>query len=75
MTKKIKLIFWSSRLNASCQMAFFKVPYSRTISQIRIFNNNGYWEYSIYLKNGNFEYSNFPYKKLSQAINGALNGK
>ena len=73
--RRLKLTYRASRINASCRITFFKVPYSRTISQIRIINNDGYWEYCIYLKNGNLVYSNISYKKLSQAINGALNEK
>ena len=75
MAKKIKLIHWRSKLNASCRMAFFKIPYSRLIKQIRVFNYDGHWQYCIYFKSGYWLDSDLTYKKLSQAIKGALSGE
>lgn len=74
---KLKLIMWSSKLNASDRMAFFKVPYSKKISQIRIFgefikDNQQYYSSHVYFKDNDVITLGRSYNSLSLAVSETL---
>jgi len=70
----IKLTMWSSKQTASCRMAFFVIPYSRKVDQIRAFkyNDKKGWEVYLMFKDGRRISSNFTYSNLSYAVSEIL---